>query len=74
MRVFPPNRFDEGALGVQKQSIQQVLDQLPEEVDIDTLLDRIILLEKIEAAEERLKAGQGVSHEDAKRRMEKWLK
>ena len=59
---------------MQKQAIQQVLDELPEEVDVDALLDRIILLEKIEAAEERLKAGEGVSHDDAKRRLESWLK
>ena len=59
---------------MQKQSIQQVLDELPEDVDVDILLDRIILLEKIENAEKRLAAGEGIGHDDAKRRMEAWLK
>jgi hypothetical protein len=59
---------------MQKQAIQQVLDELPEDVDIDLLLDRIILLEKVEQAEKRLAAGQGVSHEQAKQRLERWLK
>jgi hypothetical protein len=59
---------------MQKQAIQQVLDELPDDVDIDLLLDRIILLEKIEQAEKRLAVGEGVSHEQAKQRLERWLK
>jgi hypothetical protein len=58
---------------MQKQAIQQVLDELPEEIDVDVLFDRIILLEKIEAAERRLAAGEGVTHEQAKARMASWL-
>ena len=58
---------------MQKQSIQQVLDKLPDEVDVEVLLDQIILVEKLEAAEQRLKAGDVVSHEDAKVRMAAWL-
>ena len=59
---------------MQKQAILQVLDQLPEEVDVDELLDRIILMEKIQEAEQRFAAGEGVSHEEAKQRLERWLK
>jgi hypothetical protein len=63
-----------GGVSVQKQAILQVLDELPEEVDVDELLDRIILLEKIDEAEKCLAAGEGLNHEEAKRRMESWLK
>ena len=59
---------------MQKQAIQQVLDELPDEVDVDQLLDRIIVLEKIDEAERRLAAGEGVSHEQARQRFEPWLK
>jgi hypothetical protein len=58
---------------VQKQAIQHVLDELPDDVDVEVLLDRIIFLEKIEEAEKRLAAGQGVSHDDARRRFESWV-
>ncbi len=58
---------------VHKQAIQQVLDSLPDEVDIDQLFDRIILLEKIEAAEQRLRDGDGIPHDEAKKRMAAWL-
>lgn len=57
-----------------KQAIQQVLDELPDEVDVDQLLDRIILLEKIEEAERRIAAGEGVGHDEAKQRLEAWLR
>ena len=59
---------------MQKQTIQQVLDELPDDVDVDHLLDRIILLEKIDDAEKRLAAGEGVEHDEAKRRLASWLK
>jgi hypothetical protein len=59
---------------MQKQTIQQVLDELPDDVDVDQLLDRIILLEKIDDAEKRLAAGEGVEHEAAKQRLASWLK
>jgi hypothetical protein len=59
---------------MQKQAIQQVLDELPDDVDVDQLLDRIILLEKIDEAERRLATGEGVSHEAAIQRLETWLK
>ena len=55
---------------MQKQAIQQVLDELPDEVDVEQLLDRIIVLEKIDEAERRLAAGEGVSHEEARQRFE----
>jgi hypothetical protein len=59
---------------MQKQTIQQVLDELPDDVDVDQLFDRIILLEKIDDAEKRLAAGEGVEHVEAKRRLATWLK
>lgn len=58
---------------MQKHAIQQLLDELPDEVDVDQLVNRIILLEKIEEAERRIAAGEGVSHDEAKRRLEAWL-
>lgn len=59
---------------MQKQAIQDIIDELPEEIDVDAFLDRLILLEKLQAAEERLKAGEGVSHEEARQRLQSWLK
>jgi hypothetical protein len=60
---------------LQREKLRQVVDRLPPdvEVDVDAFFDQVILLEKIEAAERRLANGEGVPHEQAIERMEKWL-
>jgi hypothetical protein len=60
---------------MQREKLRQVVDRLPPdvEVDVDAFFDQVILLEKIEAAERRLANGEGVPHEQAIQRMEKWL-
>ncbi|HUT12072.1 MAG TPA: hypothetical protein VMY42_16340 [Thermoguttaceae bacterium] len=58
---------------MQKEKIQQVVNAMPEEVDVDELVEKLYLLRKIEIAESQLADGRGVSHEDAKKRLEKWL-
>ena len=57
-----------------REKVQQVVGELPEEVDVDTLVEKLYLLEKIELGEEQLARGEGVPHEEAKKRLEKWLK
>ena len=59
---------------MQKEKIKEVVDRLPDEFDVDAFFDEVILLERIEAAERRLANGEGVSHDEAKNRMGKWLK
>jgi hypothetical protein len=56
-----------------KERIQQVVAALPEEVDVDALVEKLYFLSKLEAAEKQLAEGQGISHEDAKERLEAWL-
>jgi hypothetical protein len=58
---------------MQKERIQQLVAALPEEVDIDVLVEKLYLLNKLEVAEKQLAEGGGISHEDAKKRLEPWL-
>jgi predicted transcriptional regulator len=58
---------------MQKQRVQQVLDAFPEDVNVDEFLEKVYLLQKIEAGERQIEAGETVSHEDAKKRLKKWL-
>ena len=48
---------------------------MPEEEfeDIDVLLERIVLLEKIENGEEDIVEGRVFSNEEAKQNLSKWL-
>lgn len=57
-----------------KDKVLEVITDLPEEFSIDDLVDRLIVLDKIEKGLLEVKEGKVISHEDAKERMSKWLK
>jgi hypothetical protein len=59
---------------MEKRKIENVLSELPEDVDLDGLIERLYLLDKIELAERQIAAGAGIPHEEAKKRLEPWLK
>lgn len=67
------SRFAKGLFRMKKSQIEQVVSKLPETVDVDALIERLHLLDKIEQAEKQLARGEGVSHEKAKQRMSQWL-
>ena len=55
---------------MQKETLQQMLVELPEEVNVDSLVEKLYLLEKIEQGERQLARGEGVPHEEAKQRLD----
>ena len=57
-----------------KRDVLQVLDTMPDEIDPEELMDRILFLRKIQAAEAELAAGRYISHEEFVRRSAEWLK
>ena len=60
-------------MSMQKLKVQQVLDTFADEVDLDAFLEKVYLLRKIEEGEQQIATGDVVSHEDAKRRLDRWL-
>ncbi len=58
---------------MKKSRIEQIVASLPETIDIDDLIERLHLLDKIEQAEKQLARGEGVWHETAKQRLSQWL-
>ena len=58
---------------MQKEKVIAVLEDLPDEVDVDTLTERLYLLQKIDDAEKEIAAGKGIPHEEVRRRLAKWL-
>ena len=58
---------------MEKVKIQQVINEQPEEVDVDALMERLYLLQNIEIAEKEIAAGKGIPHEDVKKKLGKWL-
>jgi predicted transcriptional regulator len=58
---------------IAKQQILELIKDLPEEVDIDEVMYRLYLRQKIEAAEKDVREGRLVSHEEVVRETSEWF-
>lgn len=56
---------------IAKSKLEVLLKEFPDKVDIDEVMYRIYLLQKIEAGEEDIKEGRILSHKDAVERLSK---
>ncbi len=59
---------------ISKKSVIQGLEKLPDHFSIDELLDRLLLIEKIETGLNQSKNDETVSTENARKHLEKWLR
>jgi len=58
---------------ITKKTLMRTLENLPEEFSLDDLLDRIMLLQKIDIGMEQSQAGQTHTTEQARDKLKKWL-
>jgi hypothetical protein len=63
-------------MAISKKQVIDSINAMPEEefTDIDVLLERIMMLEKIERAEKNIADGKVYTTEEAQQRLSKWLK
>jgi len=59
---------------ITKNKLMQTIKDLPEKFSFDDLLDRIILLRKIEIGLEQSENGKIYTTGQAKEKLQKWLK
>ncbi len=59
---------------LKREKIIESLKKLPEQVSLDEVLDRIILLDKIETGLEQSKKGQITPDDQLDEKLPKWLK
>ena len=59
---------------LEKQQILHSLSSLPDQVSIEEVMERLYLMAKIEKGCQQADAGNTISHADAEKRMEKWLR
>jgi len=52
-----------------KSRLEEVVATLPDDVDLESLIDKLYLLRKIEIAEAQIAAGDVVSHEEVRRQL-----
>jgi predicted transcriptional regulator len=59
---------------MKKSTVIQTLNELPQKFDLDDLLERLMVIEKIDEALEDAKSGKTVSHDKVKKMVAKWNK
>jgi predicted transcriptional regulator len=57
-----------------KEKLKQSIDTLPDDLTIDQVIDRVILLDKIEQGLKDVEDGNVFTTEEVKARLSKWLK
>jgi predicted transcriptional regulator len=57
-----------------KQEVRKILNEIPEDATFEDIQYHIYVRQKIERALQDVKKGRLISHEEAERRMSKWLK
>ena len=57
-----------------KDQILKAIQDLPDDTTVESAMERLYLLYKIEQGIEQADRGQVISQEEVKRRMEQWLK
>ena len=56
-----------------KKQVLKTIKEMPEAFSANELIDRIILLQKVGQATQEIKEGKGLSTEQAKKQLKKWL-
>lgn len=59
---------------IRKTKLIETLGDLPEEFSIDELVDRLIIIQKVEEAQKQSKEGLKYSEDEAKNMIKKWSK
>ncbi|MBE0661726.1 MAG: hypothetical protein IH597_04590 [Bacteroidales bacterium] len=58
---------------ITKEKLLQSINEMPDKFSIDDVLDRIVLLNKVETGLEQSQKGKTYSTEEAKENLKKWL-
>ena len=57
-----------------KTKLIETINKFPEEFTIDELIERLIIVEKIEKGNKQSENRESISEEDLEKEMEKWFK
>lgn len=58
---------------ITKHQVLELIRDMPEEVDIDEIIYRLYLRQKLEAAEKDVREGRVISHEEVIRETSQWF-
>jgi hypothetical protein len=57
-----------------KESVIEMIRRLPEDASVTDIMAELYFRQKVDEGLRQLDAGEGISHEDAKQRLSRWLK
>ena len=59
---------------MKKAQLIETIQDLPEDFPVDDLIERLVIIQKIEDRQQKVLAGETLTEEEAKMKLEKWLK
>jgi hypothetical protein len=57
---------------MRKEKLLETINELPQEIDLDALIERLIFEEKVEKGLKQLDSGKTTPHEQVKEMFKKW--
>jgi predicted transcriptional regulator len=56
-----------------KQSVLEMIERLPDDSSVEDIMAELYFRQKVDEGLRQLDAGEGVEHEEARRKLGKWL-
>jgi len=56
-----------------KQAVLEMIERLPDDASVEDIMAELFFRQKVDEGLRQLDAGEGVEHEEAKRKLGKWL-
>ena len=59
---------------ITKEKLQKQIEEFPDEISIDEVIERLIMIEKIETRIQESESDVTISEEDVRNEMQEWFK
>ena len=56
-----------------KEAVLEMIQRMPEDVTVPDIISELYVRQQVDEGLRQLDAGEGISHEEAKRRLSRWL-
>jgi len=57
-----------------KEKVLEAIKDMPQDFELDALFEKLVIIEKLEAAAKQVEEGKVVYHSEAKKRADAWKK
>ncbi len=56
-----------------KQAVLEMIERLPEDISVEDIMAELYFRQKVDEGLHQLDTGEGIEHDEAIRRLKKWL-